>query len=159
LPYYLAPVVFLSGVLSEIYYGNFFIIVWIPYVLLPILDYVLPVDHSNVPENRVRILEKDKRFLTPLYVIWVMDFVILFWSLYKVSIGEAGSTPSSFILWALCTAQPGAVNAAVGHELFHRRNLFDKVVGTLSYAKMFYGHNFIAHIRCHHKKVATPEDP
>ena len=24
---------------------------------------------------------------------------------------------------------------------------------------MFYGHNFIAHVRVHHKKVSTPDDP
>jgi alkane 1-monooxygenase len=52
-----------------------------------------------------------------------------------------------------------AINAVVGHELFHRKNLFDKVIGTLCYAKIFYGHTFMAHIKCHHKKVATPEDP
>jgi hypothetical protein len=92
------------GVLSEVFFGNFFVIVWIPYVLLPILDYILPVDHSNVAENRVRIFEKDRRFLTPLYVISVLDFAILFWSIYKVSVGEAGTTNASFILWALCAA-------------------------------------------------------
>jgi hypothetical protein len=92
------------GVLSEVFFGNFFVIVWIPYVLLPILDYILPVDHSNIAENRVRILEKDRRFLTPLYVISVLDFTILFWSIYKVSVGEAGTTNASFILWALCAA-------------------------------------------------------
>jgi len=92
------------GVLSEVFFGNFFVIVWIPYVLLPILDYILPVDHSNVAENRIRILEKDRRFLTPLYVISVLDFAILFWSIYKVSVGEAGTTNASFVLWALCAA-------------------------------------------------------
>ena len=104
LPYYLAPTVFVIGVLSEVFFGNFFVIVWIPFVLLPILDYILPVDHSNVAENRVRILEKDRRFLTPLYVISVLDFAILFWSIHKVSVGEAGTTNASFILWALCAA-------------------------------------------------------
>ena len=84
--------------------GNFFIIVWIPYVLLPILDYILPVDHSNVAENRVRLLEKDRRFLTPLYLISVIDYAILFWSIYKVSVGEAGTTSGSFFLWALCAS-------------------------------------------------------
>lgn len=134
-------------------------IVWIPYVLLPILDYVLPVDHSNVAENRVRILEKDRRFVIPLYLISVMDFAILFWCIYRVSVGEVGTTNASFLLWAFCASQSGAVHAAVGHELFHRRNTIDKIIGTLSYAKIFYGHNFISHIRCHHKKVSTPEDP
>ncbi len=155
----MAPAVFFSGVLGEIYFKNFFITVWIPYVLLPLLDYILPVDHSNVPEARVRVLEKDPRFLIPLYVIFVEDFCILFWVIWMVSQGQVGQTPMSFLLYALCAAQPGAVNAAVGHELFHRKNIFDKILGTISYAKIFYGHSFIAHLRVHHKKVSTPEDP
>jgi len=81
------------SVFSEVYFGNFFVIVWIPYVLFPILDYLLPVDHTNVPENRVRILEKDKRFLIPLYLLWVMDFGIIFWVLHKISNNEVGGTP------------------------------------------------------------------
>lgn len=47
----------------------------------------------------------------------------------------------------------------MGHELIHRKNLFHKITGTLSYSKMLYSHFFIQHIRSHHKKVATPEDP
>jgi alkane 1-monooxygenase len=128
-------------------------------VLLPTLDYILPVDHTNVPENRVRILEKDKRFLIPLYLVFFIDVCVIFWSLDRIKKGEAAQTPQSFLILALSVSQIGAVNAVVGHELFHRKNMFDKVLGTLSYAKAFYGHTFIAHIKCHHKKVATPEDP
>lgn len=50
LPYFLAPAIFMAGVLGEIYFKNFFLLVWIAYVLLPVLDYLLPVDHSNVSE-------------------------------------------------------------------------------------------------------------
>lgn len=47
----------------------------------------------------------------------------------------------------------------MGHELVHRRELVHKVMGTMTYAKMLYSHFFIQHIRSHHKKVATPNDP
>lgn len=47
----------------------------------------------------------------------------------------------------------------MGHELIHRRQLVHKITGTLAYSKMLYSHFFIQHIRLHHKKVATPEDP
>jgi hypothetical protein len=59
--------------------------VWIPFVLLPIIDFLLPVDHSNVPEERVRQMEKDKRFLIPLYTIWVMDLLVLYWNIYRLT--------------------------------------------------------------------------
>lgn len=85
LPYFLGPTTFLVGVLGEIYFKNFFLAVWILYVLLPILDYLLPVDHSNVSESRVRALEKDFRFLLPLYAMWLLDFAILFWVISMVS--------------------------------------------------------------------------
>jgi hypothetical protein len=85
LPYFLAPSVFIIAVLSEIYYQNFFIMIWIPFVLLPIIDFLLPVDHSNVPEERVRLMESDRRFLIPLYTIWVMDLAVLYWNIYRVT--------------------------------------------------------------------------
>ena len=47
----------------------------------------------------------------------------------------------------------------IGHEFIHKRNIVEKVMGTLSYSKMLYSHFFIQHIRSHHKKVATPQDP
>jgi alkane 1-monooxygenase len=88
-----------------------------------------------------------------------MDYAILFWILGRVSSGEICNSASSIFMYAICASQSGSVHAAVGHELFHRRNLFDKIIGTLSYAKLFYGHNFLSHIKCHHKRVSTPEDP
>ena len=76
-----------------------------------------------------------------------------------MSIGKSGETTSAFLIHAFSCAQSGALNAVVGHELFHRRGLIHKIFGTLIYNKMIYGHFFIQHIRSHHKKVATPLDP
>lgn len=87
MPYYIGPVVFILTWLTDYYYGNFFMLIWIVYVLLPLIDYILPVDHSNVPEQRVRVLEKDSRFLIPLYLVSFLDIGILVWSIYKVSMG------------------------------------------------------------------------
>lgn len=143
----------------EYYYGNFFFMVWIAYVLLPILDFLIPLDHFNLSEERVRRYEKDDRFLVPLYVTWFMDFGMYFSLLYRVSTGTAGATLHDLILYAVCAGQIGAVNATVGHELFHRREKIHKITGTLCYFKMIYAHFFIQHLRFHHKFVATPVDP
>ena len=96
--------IFVIGIFSELYFNNFFMIVWIPYVVLPIIDYMMPVDHSNVTEDRVRIMERDKRFIVPLYLIWFMDFAILYWLMYRVSMGEIGLTAGNFIMYAFCAA-------------------------------------------------------
>ncbi len=87
LPYFLGPAIFVVGILSEVYFNNFFVMVWIFFVVLPIIDFLLPVDHSNISEERVRLMEKDKRFLIPLYAIWVMDIAILYWNMYRITQG------------------------------------------------------------------------
>lgn len=47
----------------------------------------------------------------------------------------------------------------MGHEMVHRRGLIHKICGTAAYFKMLYSHFYIEHLRLHHKKVGTPEDP
>ena len=140
-------------------YGNFFFLMWVGYCLLPLLDYILPVDHFNLTPERVRKFEKDRRFLVPLYTIVLLDFAFYLSVLIRISRGTLGNTWTEFLVYAVSAAQIGMVNGTVGHELFHRRALIHKVMGTLSFSKMLYGHFFIQHIRSHHKFVATPVDP
>jgi alkane 1-monooxygenase len=133
--------------------------VWFIYTFVPWVDYLTPIDHSNLPEHKVRLFEKDKRFLIPLYAFWGIDFTLFYWILYDVSSGKIGTSNLNFMIMAFCIAQVGAINAVVGHELFHRRAFIHKLCGTLVYAKMIYAHFFIQHVRSHHKHVATPLDP
>ena len=51
-----------------------------------------------------------------------------------------------------------AVSSAYGHELTHRKNTFDKVVGQWIFTKRLYGHYAIDHWNCHHKRIGTAED-
>lgn len=59
LPNYLPCAVLFAGILCEYFWGNWFMLVWMVYVVLPVLDYILPVDHSNIPEERKKLVEKD----------------------------------------------------------------------------------------------------
>jgi hypothetical protein len=88
-------------------------------------------------------MEKDKRFLIPLYTIWVMDLGILYWTTYRITQGEIGKSIGQFLLYAYCCAQPGSINATVGHELLHRKSLVHKILGTFCYGKLGYSHYFI----------------
>ncbi len=132
---------------------------WLAYVFIPIFDFILPLDHYNLPENRMRLFEKDKRFLIPLYSAWFADFMMYFYALYLASIGRMPTEPGMFLVYVFCIGNSGALNLSVGHELVHRRELVHKILGNLVYSKMLYSHFIIQHIKSHHKKVATPEDP
>ena len=80
--------------------------------------------------------------------------------MYLVTIpGRIPETVASFLAYGFLAANTGAINLSSGHELAHRRNLIHKTCGNLVYAKFMYPHFLIQHIKSHHKKVATPEDP
>ena len=104
LPNYLPCAVLAGGVVCEYYWGNWFLLVWLVYVILSILDHVLPVDNSNIAEGRKRIVEKDKRFLIPLYICWTLDIGILFWLLHRISNGTTCLTIGSWILQLVVSA-------------------------------------------------------
>jgi alkane 1-monooxygenase len=50
-------------------------------------------------------------------------------------------------------------NINVAHELVHKDNKLDQVLGMLTLSKNLYMHFYIQHIKVHHKHVATPLDP
>ncbi|TNV77970.1 hypothetical protein FGO68_gene17204 [Halteria grandinella] len=150
--------VFPLGFTLSLYLGNPLLLVWCVFVLFPVLDLILPQDNWN-PQSKqeAKLLENDKRFLIPLYAVFVSDLAI-FW--YALKMAESGNLRIyDFVMLAFMTAQSSAANAGVGHELYHRRNKFHKVIGTISYVKFYYSHMTVAHVKFHHKIVATPQDP
>lgn len=52
----------------------------------------------------------------------------------------------------------GASNINVAHELLHKNNIIDKIMGITTLSKNMYLHFYIEHIQGHHKRVATKED-
>lgn len=84
LPNYMGAFHILMGIGFEVYFGNFFVGVWASYVLLPFFDYILPIDHSNLSPERVKIFEKDPRFTYPLYAVWILDLSCCVWLLHGI---------------------------------------------------------------------------
>ena len=52
-----------------------------------------------------------------------------------------------------------ALNAVVGHELIHHKEAHNKLFGTWASTKLMYSNFVDEHIKGHHKKVSTLEDP
>lgn len=88
LPNFIPFFIGIAGFIAEIYFGNMFLVVWGLYVLLPAYDFMLPIEHINIAEDRKRILEKDKRYFLPLYAFWFADMALFFWTLHRISTGE-----------------------------------------------------------------------
>jgi len=59
----------------------------------------------------------------------------------------------------LVGASSGYSGIVVAHELIHRPRRFPRLVGRLLLCTVIYEHFYTEHIRGHHVRVGTPEDP
>jgi alkane 1-monooxygenase len=66
---------------------------------------------------------------------------------------------AQYILFCIHWGYFAGLNGVVGHELLHKKERINKVLGTWAYTKFMYSHFLDEHIYGHHKLVATPEDP
>lgn len=142
------------------YFFNSYLAIMIVYfyIMVPVIDMILPLDHENMTSKKTKVLEKDPKFLIPLYLYWAMDTFTYFMGLYWFTFKQFNSLFDE-VVYLLTVFHIGAVGMVIGHELLHRRELVHKIFGTSFYFKVLYGHFYIEHVKGHHKHVATIEDP
>ena len=70
------------------------------YVFVPLLDYIIPIDNRNLSPEKVKMFEKDNRFLIPVYLNWITDVLALYIILYLISTETIATTTLSFVLYA-----------------------------------------------------------
>lgn len=68
----------------------------------------------------------------------------------------APQVPTLLLLLVISSSITGAVPA---HELIHRRGALPRLVGRALLCTMFFEHFFTEHLRGHHARVGTPDDP
>jgi alkane 1-monooxygenase len=71
-----------------------------------------------------------------------------------------GLRPADTAIAALLVGLGSAYAAGiVGHELVHRRSRAARLAARLLLSLVFYDHFHVEHVRGHHRRVGTPEDP
>lgn len=53
----------------------------------------------------------------------------------------------------------GGIGITIAHELGHRASRLDRAIAKALLASVCYGHFFVEHVRGHHVRVGTPDDP
>jgi alkane 1-monooxygenase len=53
----------------------------------------------------------------------------------------------------------GGIGITVAHELGHRASRLDRALAKALLVTVLYGHFFVEHVRGHHVRVGTPDDP
>lgn len=151
LPFLLVSGYYLGGL-------NLFLIHGFVFILVPLMDYAISTDKSNVPFSAVNAVAHDYfyKFVT---FFWVhVQLGVLFWAFYAVS-----TAPFNWWEWiafvsgtALIT---GGVGITVAHELGHKPEKIEQFYSKVLLMTVCYMHFIIEHNRGHHVRVATPEDP
>jgi alkane 1-monooxygenase len=153
---YSIPVVGLLGIYIG---GGFtFAAVVFAFVVIPILELLLPTNTNNYADEEIQSRLSKKIYDWMLYLNVPIVYSSIIYSLMIVSkqnistIEIAGMTLSFGVIL-------GSNGINVAHELGHRTNFFEKILGKMLLIPSHYTHFFIEHNHGHHLHVSTPNDP
>ena len=128
------------------------------FILLPLLELVLPVDNQNLSQDQVDSKLKNGLFDWLLYLNFPLVYGILVFAL--ITISQQALQTFEFIGIVLSTGIVLGVNGInVGHELGHRQQSPERYLGKLLLLPSMYMHFYIEHNFGHHLHAATKEDP
>jgi alkane 1-monooxygenase len=92
--------------------------------------------------------------LAALAILHIVNVVLL---VYRVGSGLSGvDLATSVLLVGTCSAYSAVI---VAHELVHKRQPLARAVGRVLLWTSIYDHFYVEHLRGHHAKVGTAEDP
>ena len=127
------------------------------FVVFPLLDMAIGLDHTNPPDSVLKFLEQDRYYRWCTYVFIPIQYGGLLLACYLWSSGDLSTFES--IGLALTMGVVGGIAINTAHELGHKRASSERWLSRVALAQTGYGHFFIEHNRGHHVRVATPEDP
>ncbi|MCC1483454.1 alkane 1-monooxygenase [Winogradskyella immobilis] len=128
------------------------------FILLPILELLLPVDTKNLKSKEVDNKLKRKLFDWMLYLNLPLVYGVLIYAFFLVS--SINLETYEFIGVVFSVGIVLGVNGInVAHELGHRQTTNERFIGKALLLPSFYMHFYIEHNYGHHLHAATPEDP
>lgn len=148
-----------SAVISFYYQGYWsYFTPFYAFVIIPILELLLPQDSSNLNENE-REAKKYKPFFDwLLYLNVPVVYGLLVYVLWLVSTHSVSNTEIIGLTLSLGIIL-GTNGINVAHELGHRIKSKERYLGKLLLLPSLYMHFYIEHNFGHHVNAATHEDP
>lgn len=125
--------------------------------LVPLLEFLFQPDKKNFTKEEEKEEKNNKLYTYILYI--TLPIQIGFLLLFFVVIQEVGLTTSEilgrvFSMGLMC----GVLGINIGHELGHRNNRFDELIGEILLLTSLNTHFLPYHNGGHHFNVATPKD-
>lgn len=128
------------------------------FVLVPLLDELIPSSVHNMSKIEEDVAKKDRIYDYLIYMIVPIQYFLVFFSMYRLSLGEFTWIEYIGYISALGLAC-GVFGINVAHELGHRSKGYEQFLSKALLLTSLYMHFFIEHNRGHHKNVSTPDDP
>lgn len=153
---YSIPAAAIAGLLLRSYW-SFFTPVF-AFVLVPILEIILPQNPENLSEETATSKAKNRFFDILLYLNLPLVYGILLWFLWSISLAEYSTSELIGLSFSIGIVV-GSNGINVAHELGHRTTQWEKTLGKLLLLPALYMHFYIEHNFGHHQKAATKEDP
>ncbi len=157
LPYFLSLGVFPFMAIAAVQ-GSWWIAAPYLYFMIPdVFDAMSGADEGNMDPRRTidRQLSWYKLSCWAWGILWPVTFVFCLWQMFlsdHLALFE-------IILMAFVLTTVGQVSFIVGHELIHRRAVWERRLGEVILASVSYPTYASEHIFVHHSLVGTPGDP
>lgn len=128
------------------------------FVLIPILEIIVPQDATNIKVEDRSEKERSRFFDWMLYLNLPIVFGLMAYALWDV----ANHAYAFYELVGLCLSIGivlGVNGINVAHELGHRQQFIERLLGKALLLPSFYMHFYVEHNFGHHAHAATTEDP
>ena len=128
------------------------------YVIIPILEFILPADTYNMSSSEEEQAKKDKFYDYLLYSLVPIQYGLVILFLLGITTQD--------LVWHELVGRVITLGIAcvvlginVAHELGHRAKKSERIMSKILLLSAQYMHFFIEHNKGHHKNVGTPSDP
>jgi alkane 1-monooxygenase len=131
----------------------------IVFILVPTLDIVVGRDNRNYTAEEYEELENRISFRVVTVMYALVQVALVVWAAWCI-----GMQPKPMQWWemAALALSVGILNGNginFAHELFHKPSKFEQFCGKALLLTVNYMHFYIEHLRGHHVRIATPDDP
>lgn len=157
---YLAGYTIPLSVFISLYLGGIwsFAAVVYAFVVIPILEFLLPRDTANLSKAEEEIARNDRFYDVLLYLNVPLQYGMLLYFCLLLDTGTYAGWEVAGMISAMGLSC-GVTGINVAHELGHRKPAFEQFMAKALLLTSLYTHFIIEHNKGHHKRVSTEEDP
>jgi alkane 1-monooxygenase len=163
-PHLAQHVCMIAGLVGLAFLGAFALLplYWVgigaPWISLAIAFVAIPAVDAVVGAPRPAA----ERAAPPPFVRWIPRAQLVFQTILLIEAARLAATLplADLVVFAIAVGTvTGGLGITIAHELGHRASRLDRLIARALLVSVCYGHFFVEHVRGHHVRVATPEDP